>query len=44
MQTAHEMRTRIIDKAVNDSEYRERLLSDPNAAVGEELGSRSPTR
>ena len=44
MQTAQEMRTRIIDKAVNDPGYRERLLSDPNAAVGEELGSRSPTR
>ena len=38
MQTPQEMRTRIIDKAVNDSEYRERLLSNPNAAVGEELG------
>ena len=38
MQTAQEMRTRIIDKAVNDPGYREMLLSDPNAAVGEELG------
>ena len=38
MQTPQEMRTRIIDKAVNDPGYRERLLSDPNAAVGEELG------
>ena len=38
MQTAHEMRTRIIDKAVNDPDYRAKLLDDPNAAVGEELG------
>ena len=38
MQTPQEMRTRIIDKAVNDPGYREMLLSDPNAAVGEELG------
>ena len=28
MRTAHEMRTRIIDKAVNDQDYRARLLSD----------------
>ena len=38
MQTAHEMRTRIIDKAVNDPAYRAKLLDDPRAAVGEELG------
>ena len=37
MQTAHEMRTRIIDKAVNDSDYRAKLLHDPSTAVGEEL-------
>ena len=38
MQTAHEMRTRIIDKAVNDPDYRAKLLDDPKTAVGEELG------
>ncbi len=42
MQTAHEMRTRIIDKAVNDPDYRAKLLDDPNAAVGEELGVSIP--
>ena len=42
MQTPQEMRTRIIDKAVNDPGYRERLLSDPNAAVGDELGVEIP--
>ena len=38
MQTAHEMRTRIIDKAVNDPDYRAKLLHDPSTAVVEELG------
>ena len=38
MQTPHEMRTRIIDKAVNDPDYRAKLLDNPNTAVGEELG------
>ena len=42
MQTAHEMRTRIIDKAVNDPDYRAKLLDDPNAAVGGELGVSIP--
>ena len=42
MQTAHEMRTRIIDKAVNDPDYRAKLLDAPNAAVGEELGVSIP--
>ena len=36
------MRTRIIDKAVNDSDYRAKLLDDPGAAVGEELGVSIP--
>ena len=43
MLTAHEMRTRIIDKAVNDPDYRAKLLEDPNAAVGEELGVEIPS-
>ena len=42
MQTPQEMRTRIIDKAVNDSDYRAKLLDDPGAAVGEELGVSIP--
>ena len=42
MQTPHEMRTRIIDKAVNDADFRTKLLDDPGAAVGEELGVTIP--
>ena len=42
MQTPHEMRTRIIEKARNDPGYRAKLLDDPNAAVGEELGVSLP--
>ena len=37
-----ELRERIIEKAVNDADFRERLLDDPNAAVGEELGVAIP--
>ena len=36
------MRTRIIDRAVNDPDYRAKLLDDPSAAVGEELGVSIP--
>ena len=42
MQTAHEMRTRIIDKAASDADYRARLLDDPRAAVADELGVSVP--
>ena len=42
MQTAHEMRTRIVDKAASDAGYRARLLDDPRAAVGDELGVSIP--
>ena len=42
MQTPHEMRTRIIDKAVNDPDYRAKLLDDPKTAVGDELGVSIP--
>ena len=42
MQTAHEMRTRIIEKATSDADYRAKLIEDPNAAVREELGVSIP--
>ena len=42
MQTAREMRTRIIDKALNDSDYRAKLLDDPRTAIREELGVTIP--
>ena len=42
MRTPHEMRTRIIEKAVNDPDYREKLLDDPRAAVAGELGVSIP--
>ena len=42
MQTAQEMRTRIIDKAGNDPDYRAKLLDDPRAAVADELGAAIP--
>ena len=42
MQTAQEMRSRIIEKAGNDPDFRERLLDDPRAAVADELGVSVP--
>ena len=42
MQTPHEMRTRIVEKALNDSGYRARLIDDPRAAVAAELGVSIP--
>ena len=44
MQTPHEMRTRIIDRAVNDADYRAKLLGNPRAAVGDELGVAMPDK
>ena len=42
MQTPHEMRARIIEKAGNDPDYRARLIDDPRAAVAAELGVTIP--
>ena len=42
MQTAQEMRSRVIYKAMNDDKYREKLLNDPNNAIGEEIGMSIP--
>ena len=38
METANEMRMKILDKASEDADFRARLLSDPKGAVEEELG------
>ena len=37
MLTPDEMRAKIVDRAAEDAEFRARLLSDPRAAVEEEL-------
>ena len=42
MTTAHEMRERLIAKAAEDETFRDLLLSDPKAAVNEELGVNIP--
>ena len=42
MQTAQEMRARIVDKATNDASYRARLIDDPRAAVADEIGVAIP--
>ena len=43
MQTPHEMRTRIVVKATDDADFRDRLLRDPTAAVSDELGVPIPS-
>lgn len=42
MKTAGELREHLIGKATADEEFRARLLSDPKAAVEEELGLTVP--
>ena len=38
METPNEMRTKIVGKATGDADFRARLLRDPKAAIGAELG------
>ncbi len=40
--TAGELREYLVDKATGDAEFRARLLSDPKAAIREELGVAIP--
>ena len=40
--TPNEMRERLVARATEDEAFRARLLSDPKAAVDEELGLRIP--
>ena len=42
METANEMREKIVGKASEDGDFRARLLSDPKAAIGAELGVTIP--
>ena len=42
MTTAREMREQLVAKATEDETFRARLLSDPKAAVSEELGVSIP--
>ena len=42
MQSPNEMRMKIVGKASGDAEFRARLLSDPKAAIGQELGVTIP--
>ena len=42
METAKEMQAKIVGKAMEDAEFRARLLSDPKGAVEQELGVTIP--
>ena len=42
METPNEMRTKIVDKAAGDAEFRARLLGDPKGALERELGVAIP--
>ena len=42
METASEMRAKIVNKATEDADFRARLLSDPKGAIGQELGVAIP--
>ena len=42
METAKEMEARIVSRAMEDADFRARLLSDPKRAVEQELGVTLP--
>ncbi len=42
METPNEMRTKIVDKATGDADFRARLLGDPKGALERELGVTIP--
>ena len=42
METAKELRAKIVDKAAEDAEFRARLLSDPKGAIEQELNVTIP--
>jgi Nitrile hydratase, alpha chain len=39
-----EMERRLINRSLEDEDFRQRLLDDPRAAIEQELGSRPPER
>ena len=42
METAKELRAKVVGRATEDAEFRAQLLSDPKAAIGQELGVTIP--
>ena len=42
METPTEMRTKIVDKATHDTDFRARLLNDPKGSVEDELNVSIP--
>ena len=42
METAKELRAKVVGKAAKDADFRAQLLSDPKAAIGQELGVTIP--
>ena len=42
MESASDMRTKVVGRAGRDAEFRARLLSDPKGATGDELGVTMP--
>ena len=42
MKTPNEMRMMVMDKAADDADFRAMLLSDPKAAISQELGVTLP--
>jgi hypothetical protein len=42
MTTATEMRNQILSRADEDSDFRARLIADPNAAIADEIGMSLP--
>ena len=42
METAQDMRAKIVGKATEDADFRARLLSDPKGAINQELGVAIP--
>lgn len=42
METAHQMRTRVVDRASTDAEFRTLLLADPKQAIRQEVGVAIP--
>ena len=38
LQSAEDMRAQITDKAINDGDFRSHLVSNPKAAISQELG------
>ena len=42
MKSPNEMRTKIVNKAAEDADFRAKLMNDPKAAISEELGVTIP--